>query len=391
MRGLVIILAMAAVLPVFVGASNTTEATVRILHLSDTHNLHNTIELKFPLPEADIVIHTGDFAEFGSDDELASANQWLGKLSARYKHVIVILGNHDWGCCQWPLGKSTVARKGPEFWRAKFSNAHLLWSETITVMGLKIFGSSWKGDQHLSNQQGFGNIPSGLDILLTHGPAYGILDFCANGGPWGSSKFLLHDIMSAKPKVHLFGHDHEQRGVWQRQAHQGQYVGGIEYHVGRGSKAEAFKTTGPPPFNYPVEVVSNNAMKNQPPLEWSKAGKIAGPPRIIIATKSHGEWHFHAEKYSGAENGMPTCGGINETSNERCKEKVLWAATMGKYDPKAPFWFRKMLGIAGVAHKEASQDDFQRLYFCSPPGGVSECILPPCSCSKPPCNSCTVG
>ncbi|CAE8598695.1 unnamed protein product [Polarella glacialis] len=43
--------------------------------------------------------------------------------------------------------------------------------------------------------------------------------------------------------------------------------------------------------------------------------------------------------------------------------------------------------IAGKGFKEATQDDFQRLYFCAPPGG-KQCGSPPCSCSNPPCNKC---
>ncbi|CAE8740012.1 unnamed protein product [Polarella glacialis] len=269
---------------------NSSANVIRILHLSDTHMLHDAIESKFPLPPADILIHTGDFANFGKDSELASANKWLGTLASRYKHVIVILGNHDWGCCSWPVAKAAVTAKDSSFWRSKFSNAHLLWSESVTVMGLKIYGSSWKGDQTLSYETGFGDIPSGTDILLTHGPAFGILDFCDHG-PWGSSKELLSDILQARPRVHLFGHDHEQRGLWQRRGPHGPYVGGVEYHISRGSGPYA--TTGPPPAQYAPEVVSNNAMMSVPAYEGVPA-HIAGPARLIVATRTNEEWHFSA-------------------------------------------------------------------------------------------------
>ncbi|CAE8589806.1 unnamed protein product [Polarella glacialis] len=354
---------------------------IRILHLSDTHNLHDSIESKFPLPPADILIHTGDFCNFGKDTELTDANKWLGTLASRYKHIIIILGNHDWGCCSWPAGQA--AAKPPSFWRSKFSNAHLLWSESVTVMGLKIYGTSWKGDTPLSNQKNLGKIPSGMDILLTHGPAFGILDFCGKG-PWGSSEELLNDILVAKPKVHLFGHDHEQRGLWQRKSPGEPYVGGVEYHISRGSSAKAFGTTGPPPAQYAVEVVSNNAMMNQPAYEGWLPQHIAGPARLIVATKSNEEWHFSAEKYDLG----PSCGNITNAVNAKCMEKVIWAASGGgKNNANAGTWFGKMLGIAGVSYQDASQEDFQRLYYCHPPGGFA-CGLPPCTCSTPPCDSC---
>ncbi|CAE8730859.1 unnamed protein product, partial [Polarella glacialis] len=364
--------------------TNSSANVIRILHLSDTHMLHDTVESKFPLPPADILIHTGDFSNFGKDTELASANEWLGTLASRYKHIIVILGNHDWGCCSWPVAQEAVTAKDSSFWRSKFSNAHLLWSESVTVMGLKIYGTSWKGDQTLSDEKGFGDIPSGTDILLTHGPAFGILDFCGNG-PWGSSKELLGDILEAKPKVHLFGHDHEQRGLWQRKSPHEPYVGGVEYHTSRGSSSKPFATTGPPPAQYAPEVVSNNAMLNQPAYEGGVPRHIAGPARLIVATKTNEEWHFSAERYDLG----PSCGDIKDASNAECMAPVIWAATDGaKKDPKAAKWFGRMLGIAGVSYQDASQEDFQRLYFCSPAWG-NNCGLPPCTCSKPPCDSCS--
>ena len=36
------------------------------------------------------------------------------------------------------------------------------------------------------------------------------------GGHWGSSQELLKAIYRVKPKVHLFGHIHEQRGHWNK-------------------------------------------------------------------------------------------------------------------------------------------------------------------------------
>ena len=44
---------------------------LRLLHLSDTHNLHGEIEEKFgPIPTVDFVLHTGDFTNRGSAEEI---------------------------------------------------------------------------------------------------------------------------------------------------------------------------------------------------------------------------------------------------------------------------------------------------------------------------------
>jgi len=271
-----------------------SKKTVRILHLSDTHALHNTIESSFPMPPADILIHTGDFTNFGKDEEFASANEWLGTLKSRYKHIIALLGNHDW------IHPETVPKawNNANYWRSRLPNAQLLLSENITVMGLSIHGESWKHGQKDFDPEGFaGKVPDGVDLLLTHPPAAGIFDWCVTG-PWGSSHELFQEVMRAKPRVHLFGHDHEQRGVWQR-SQGGSFVGGAEYHNGPGTKAF---TTHAPPANYPPQLISNNAMMNMPKYEtWHCQGwcasKIVGPARLILATETENGWQFHAEKY----------------------------------------------------------------------------------------------
>ena len=59
-------------------------------------------------------------------------------------------------------------------------------------------------------------IPADTDILITHSPAYGILDF-DDGINYGSEEILerlpsLHNL-----KAHLFGHIHAQHGMIERE------------------------------------------------------------------------------------------------------------------------------------------------------------------------------
>mmetsp|Transcript_67589 Transcript_67589/g.200989 ORF Transcript_67589/g.200989 Transcript_67589/m.200989 type:complete len:619 (-) Transcript_67589:131-1987(-) len=84
------------------------------------------------------------------------------------------------------------------------------------------------------------------------------------------------------------------------------------------------------------------------------------------------------------------CGSIDAPENAECKEPVVWAAGGGKWDPQAAEWFSQMKEIAGVDYKQATQDDFQKLHYCAPPGG-KQCGSPPCHCSKPPCDKCVTG
>lgn len=61
-----------------------------ILHISDTHNSHKELG---KLPEADVIVHSGDFTRAGTETEAYDFMDWLCDLP--YKHKIFIAGNHD--------------------------------------------------------------------------------------------------------------------------------------------------------------------------------------------------------------------------------------------------------------------------------------------------------
>lgn len=63
---------------------------MKILHLSDTHNCHHRLR---DLPEADVVVHSGDFCMVGTEQEALDFLNWFCDLP--YKHKIFICGNHD--------------------------------------------------------------------------------------------------------------------------------------------------------------------------------------------------------------------------------------------------------------------------------------------------------
>jgi len=182
--------------------------------------------------------------------------------------------------------------------------------EEAEILGLRIFGLSWVGWHSpeypepvgwrkpgyamLYDAAGapaahrYGEIPKGVDIVMTHGPPFEIFDCVGNQRSWGSSGELRNAIFQQAPRVHLFGHLHEQRGVWRRQP-DGQFTGGVEYMLHDGF----FETIGPPPKGYPCDLVCNTAMQNHPKLEGVQQKRLAGLPRVITAERSEGEaWTF---------------------------------------------------------------------------------------------------
>lgn len=208
---------------------------MRFVAVSDTH-------LSEPeLPEGDVLLHAGDLTYNGTVPEVSKAARWLGEQTKRYKHVVVIAGNHDW-----------LFQKDRTLAQRIMQDSHLTYLEdkAITICpdgsqligtgfypessGITIYGSPWQPN---FNNWAFnlprGNplkekwdmIPKGIDILMTHGPPYNILDGVGQDNedvyPEDDSLSIEHvgcyDLREAvnkvKPKFHIFGHVHASYGL----------------------------------------------------------------------------------------------------------------------------------------------------------------------------------
>ena len=47
---------------------------MRIVHISDTHGRHREIE---GLPEGDVIVHSGDFTNMGTEEEVLDFLNWM--------------------------------------------------------------------------------------------------------------------------------------------------------------------------------------------------------------------------------------------------------------------------------------------------------------------------
>jgi Icc-related predicted phosphoesterase len=56
-------------------------------------------------------------------------------------------------------------------------------------------------------------IPEGVDILITHGPPFGILDHIPGSERWEGCPELPEAVLQAKPRVQVFGHIHAGYGT----------------------------------------------------------------------------------------------------------------------------------------------------------------------------------
>lgn len=159
---------------------------MKILQISDTHNRHRQLT---NLPEADVIVHCGDFADNGTEEEVLDFLNWY--IDLPYKYKIFVTGNHD--LCLWD---AKDIEDLPE-------NVFFLQDRGVTIEGVKFFGVAYNHSECL--------IPEGTDIVITHEPPIMILDESA-GIHWGNVP-LFKRIMEVRPRYHLFGHAHESCGT----------------------------------------------------------------------------------------------------------------------------------------------------------------------------------
>ena len=170
--------------------------SLRMVVLSDTHGFeshlrkygNDTSGSFVKLPDADVLIHCGDFYGPGRS---------LDAFLAAQTHIpahIVVRGNHD------PLQYS-------------FSNAQYITKrQTVTLKD----GTILEARPFLRSRNPQAVLPDHCDVLMTHEPPFGICDQTYRMERVGSLS-LRHAVESSPmtPAVWLCGHIHEGRGaVW---------------------------------------------------------------------------------------------------------------------------------------------------------------------------------
>lgn len=174
---------------------------MRLLHISDTHNLHRQLN---NLPAADIIVHSGDISYAGTGQEVVDFIEWFGALDYQYK--IFIAGNHDY--CLEEKNIKRIQRFLPE-------NCFYLCNSGVKIEGLKFWGNPFFFSDDVSGQylNMIAQISADTDVLISHRPPLGILDN-ANNISYGCPD-LLQKILEVRPRYHLFGHIHDAYGIKQ--------------------------------------------------------------------------------------------------------------------------------------------------------------------------------
>jgi Icc-related predicted phosphoesterase len=177
------------------------ELSMRILHLSDTHGRHHALN---SLPDADIIVHSGDFTYGGSEAEAYDFINWFSDLP--YEHKIFISGNHD--MCMY----------GVENIDGLPDNVHYLCNSGITIDGMKFYGLPMFMEDYLEGRVKamFDSVPDDTNILITHQPPYGICDLAdyGKGLQHQGNRNLAERLKRLYAlRYHLFGHEHSAYGI----------------------------------------------------------------------------------------------------------------------------------------------------------------------------------
>ena len=188
---------------------------MRITCISDTHNKHKYIDTR-AFKGSDIVIHAGDFTSNGNLEQTKSFLSWYSSLDI--PHKILVAGNHDSFACS----------SGFPSMIAQFPSVTYLYNSSVTINGLKIWGSPYSNtfgrwafmaeDIELSDI--WEQIPKDTNIVITHGPAYGIGDLVDNDYEPDRDKHVGSKTLTAKLKslknlkLHVTGHIHESYSTY---------------------------------------------------------------------------------------------------------------------------------------------------------------------------------
>ena len=190
---------------------------MKITFISDTHNKHKQITEH--LPGGDLLIHAGDISSMGYKHEIQEFCKWFDSLD-NYSSSIFIAGNHDFGFEKDPEMIKEIL--GSYKWINYLQDDYLTLGPNLDKL-IKVYGSPWqpefnnwafnlpKNGKELEEK--WNNIPDDVDILVTHGPAFGYLDKVVGEYENLGCEQLVKRIKQIKPKIHVCGHIHSGRNI----------------------------------------------------------------------------------------------------------------------------------------------------------------------------------
>jgi Icc-related predicted phosphoesterase len=187
---------------------------MKVTCISDLHG-----QLPRNIAPCDLLLVAGDVCPninpVGSGADIEYQRQWLEDCFAPWlnsvpsKETVMVFGNHDF-----------IAERA--FGIIPPLKARILQDSGVEVLGKKIWGTPkccmpfkrWAFTATEDEiKETLSNIDPMTEIVLSHGPAYGILDNVSGYGPVGSKALYNCLKWGLNPRLAVVGHIHEQHGV----------------------------------------------------------------------------------------------------------------------------------------------------------------------------------
>jgi calcineurin-like phosphoesterase family protein len=192
--------------------------------------------MPYEIPQGDVLIHAGDISNRGGEKDVTEFIHWFQNLEG-FDTKIFISGNHDF--CFEKI--NLPHHKGDYDWlRNLMVPENLSQSDVVYLEDnqciidspefsrpIKFYGSPWQpeffnwafnlprmGEELLEK---WNNIPTDIDVLITHGPPNGYGDLVNNWRQPNTNvgcELLRNRIEEIKPILNVFGHIHEGYGVY---------------------------------------------------------------------------------------------------------------------------------------------------------------------------------
>ncbi|TEB32957.1 Metallo-dependent phosphatase [Coprinellus micaceus] len=195
----------------------------RFVCISDTHTK------TFDVPEGDVLLHSGDLTNTGTEKQMKTTMEWICGLPHEVK--VVIAGNHDLSLHRdwykdkqwkrWHDKKQVAGKKAKKAGVVYLENEKATFQVSPDRREWTVYGSPWspefynwafnylrsEGEATVSQYQN-------ADILLTHGPPHKIFDQTTQELEVGCENLAEHITRGRlRPRLHLFGHIHEAHGA----------------------------------------------------------------------------------------------------------------------------------------------------------------------------------
>jgi len=196
---------------------------MKVVTISDTHTMHDQITV----PDGDILIHSGDATNRGYENEVREFGEWFRNQPHKYK--VFVAGNHDTSfedtpiqARQWffdeEVDPTKMYSKNGAFYLQEQSITLTIGNESVNIYGAphqpEFCNWAFNVKPGAALKAIWDKIPKDTDILITHGPSYGVRDLSSRGIKCGC-RDLKNAVGRVRPKLHVFGHIHEGYGTEQ--------------------------------------------------------------------------------------------------------------------------------------------------------------------------------